>query len=169
MKILALDLSTQSTGWCIYDGTKLQNFNLITASSTDVIKRIKKITNEIQHILNTNSDICEIIIEEVRPQNNQYGVGNLHTHRVLMWLQASVNFMIHDNFPNIQIKYVYPNEWRAACGIKTGAGVKRKSLKQADINFVKQQYGVDVNDDIADAIGIGHAYINKINNEMNWE
>ena len=33
-------------------------------------------------------------------------------------------------------------------------------VKQADIKFVKDKYNLDVNDDIADAIGIGYAYLN---------
>ena len=44
----------------------------------------------------------------------------------------------------------------------------REKLKQADIDFVKKIYNIEVNDDIADAIGIGHSYVNKIDNEINW-
>ena len=77
--------------------------------------------------------------------------------------------MTHDNHAAVAIEYVYPNEWRSKCGIKTGAGVKRQSLKPADIKFVKDTYNLDVNDDIADAIGIGQAYVHKLNNEINWE
>ena len=47
---------------------------------------------------------------------------------------------------------------------------KRKlDVKVADINFVKETYNITVNDDIADAIGIGHAFVNQLNNEINWE
>ena len=47
------------------------------------------------------------------------------------------------------------------CGIKNGRGVKRDSAKSADILFVKETFGIEVNDDAADAIGIGYAAINK--------
>jgi hypothetical protein len=77
--------------------------------------------------------------------------------------------MVHDNYPKVEIEYVYPSEWRAACGIRTGRGVKRETLKSADIKFVEEIYGVKVNDDVADSIGIGHAYINKLDNKINWE
>ena len=30
------------------------------------------------------------------------------------------------------------------------------------------EFSIEVNDDIADAIGIGHSYINKFDNEINW-
>ena len=45
----------------------------------------------------------------------------------------------------------------------------RASQKAGDIAFVKEHYGLEVNDDIADAIGIGHAYVNKLDTEFNWE
>jgi hypothetical protein len=78
-----------------------------------------------------------------------------------MWLQAAIAFMVHDNFPNIEIIYVYPSEWRSNCGIKTGQGIKREELKKASIDFSKKYYKIDVNNDIADAVGIGHSYVNK--------
>lgn len=169
MQIMSLDLSTKSTGWAVFDGTHLTDYGCITASSTDVIKRIKKITLELSKILTLYPNIEKVIVEEVRPENNQYGVGNLHTHKVLMWLQASIIFMLHDNYPKTQIEYVYPNEWRAACGIHTGRGIKREKLKIADIQFVADVYHIRVNDDIADSIGIGHAFVNQLDNEINWE
>lgn len=85
--------------------------------------------------------------------------------------------MVHDNFPKIKIEYVYPSEWRKVLGIKQGAGVKREALKAADIQWVKTKFNIDVNDDIADAIGIGFSYLKdkeaerttKPVTELNWE
>lgn len=45
-------------------------------------------------------------------------------------------------------------------------GVRRETAKKYDINFVKEKFNIDVNDDEADAIGIGYAYTHKDNN---WE
>ena len=63
---------------------------------------------------------------------------------------------------------MYPSEWRAKCGIKNGRGVTREKEKMYDIAFVKKEYDIDVNDDIADAIGIGHAFVHHLDNEINW-
>ena len=68
-------------------------------------------------------------------------------------------FMIHDDFPKVKIIYTYPSEWRAACGIHTGPRIKREELKAADIKFASETYGSISNDDEADAICIGHAYL----------
>lgn len=122
---------------------------------------------EIDLILDT-TEINKIIVEEVRPE----GMGkNNATHRALMWLQAALAFLIHDNYPDIEIEYIYPSSWRATCGIKNGRGIKRTTLKEEDIAFVKRIYNINVNDDEADAICIGYAQVNKLNdnNEINWE
>lgn len=165
MTVLSLDLSTKSSGWAIFIDKKLESYGCITASSTDVIKRIQKIIDELKIEMNKYK-IDKIIVEEVRPEGNG---TNQRTHKVLMWMQAALEFMVHDNFKNIPIEYIVPSSWRAKCGIKNGRGVRRDSVKQYDINFVKETYGIEVNDDIADAIGIGHSEVNKINNELNWE
>lgn len=168
MKILALDLSTKSTGYAIYTDGKLIDYGCITASSTDFINRIQKIIQKLKEILDKNPDITKVIAEEVRPEGTGYGVGNLHTHKTLMYLQAAVAFLLHENYAAAAFEFVYPSSWRAKCGIKNGRGVRRESVKKNDIAFVKKQFGLDVNDDIADAIGIGYAYIQEQENNFNW-
>lgn len=165
MRILSLDASTKSTGFAIFNDTKLEEYGCITASSPDLIKRINKIITELEQVL-TRGKVDKIIMEEVLPDKE---FKNLKTHKALMYLQAAISFLVHERFNKVEIEFVYPNEWRAACGIKTGAGVRREDLKPMDIAFVKNTYNISVNDDIADAIGIGHAYTNKLNNEINWE
>ena len=103
MKILSLDLSTKSSGWAIFENSKLVNYGCITSNSTDLIKRIKVMTENIKNIIEENKDIDKIIAEEVRPQGG-FGVGNLKTHRALMYLQASIVFMLYDNYKNIEGK-----------------------------------------------------------------
>ena len=87
-----------------------------------------------------------------------------------MYLQAALEFLIHDNYnKKVEIEYIFPSSWRAKCGIKNGRGIKRTSLKEADIAFVKENFNLDVNDDEADAICIGFAnFKNDDNNEINW-
>ena len=165
MRVLAIDASTKSTGVALFEDTKLIKYACLTASSTDLIKRIQKIIQQL-NVFIADTPIDKVILEEVRPEN---GMQNIKTHRALMWLQAAIAFLLHEVQPKAEIEYVYPSSWRAACGIKNGRGVRRDSLKPLDIKFVKDTYGLDVNDDIADAIGIGHAYVNKLDNEINWE
>ena len=131
-----------------------------------MINRIHKIVNELKEATK-DFTISKVVVEEVRPEGG-YGVGNLKTHRALMWLQAAVAFWIHDDKFPLDIDYIYPSSWRATLGIKNGRGIKRMTLKEADIEFVKNKYGIVVNDDEADAICIGLAqYQDKVNNEIN--
>jgi Holliday junction resolvasome RuvABC endonuclease subunit len=164
MNILSIDASSKSSGFAIFENNKLTYHTCITASSKDVIARIKKMIEGLIEILKKYS-IDKIILEEVRPEN---GLQNIQTHRVLMWLQAAIAFTVHDNFPQIKIEYLYPSEWRSACGIRTGKGIKREELKLEDIRFVEEKFNIKVNDDEADAIGIGYAYI-LLNNKIIWE
>lgn len=167
--ILALDLSTKSSGYAIFDNYSLVTYGCLTASSNDVIKRIQKIIIDLDNlVLNKYKDtIDKVVIEEVRPEVGS-NVTNLHTHKVLMWLQAALEFLLHEHYPKVKVEYMYPSEWRKQCGIKTGRGVKREQLKLEDIKFVKQTFNLNVNDDEADAIGIGFAYVNNHNQQFAW-
>lgn len=170
MKILALDLSTKSSGWACFNNGQLTTHGCITSASTDLIKRIHVMTDGVKTILNQEPEIQKLIIEEVRPEGG-YGVGNQKTHKALMWLQAAIAFLIHDEFPSIEIEYIYPSSWRATLGIKNGRGIKRTTLKEADIAFVQNKYNINVNDDEADAICIGLAQYTKAEEDenYNWE
>lgn len=174
MKILAIDGSTKATGVAYYIDDKLQEYQLITASSNDLIKRIQKIIGGLASFI-ADHDVDLVILEEVTPDPYQKNPQkNLKTYRALMFLQAAINFLLHEVKPKAKIDYIYPSEWRSACGISTGRGIKRESLKIADIEFVNKQFNLNIeSDDIADAIGIGWGYILKnsvidTGEDMNW-
>ena len=165
MRVLAIDASTKSTGVALFEDTKLIDYACFTAGSNDLINRIQKIIREMYDFIIKYDKIDKIILEEVRPEN---GCQNLRTHRALMWMQAAIAFLMHEHHPEATIEYVYPSAWRSACGIKSGRGVLRDRQKEYDMKFVEDTYKITVNDDVADAIGIGHAFVNKLDNEFNW-
>lgn len=156
MKTLALDMSSKSTGWAIFEEQQLIDYGCITCSSTDSLKRIKKITIEIEKVYKKyipENIICEeVILDDVHHNHNVF--------KVLIYLQASVALMFHTY--NKKLEFFVSSEWRKICGIRTGRGITRDTVKVADIKFVKDNYGLDVNDDIADAICIGYAYTHPI-------
>lgn len=163
MAILSMDASTKSSGWAIYENSSLKSYGCITSSSTDLFKRIHKMVDEID-LLITNNNINKLILEEVRPDEIG-GRSNINTHRALMWLQGAIAMMIHDKHPKVTIEYLYPSEWRKSCKIKTGRGVVRETVKQRDIRFVQETFGITVNDDVADAIGLGYAHLHPDKHE----
>ena len=169
MNIISIDASTKSSGIAYYENEKLITYDCFTASSTDLVKRIYKMSNSLNDFMK-DKKVDKIILEEVIPKGlKDEQQKNIQTMKALMYLQAQINFMVHDNYPKVKIEYIYPSEWRAALGIKTGRGIQRESLKKADIEYVKNNFGIEVNDDIADAICIGYAYTSVIDNEINWE
>lgn len=166
--ILSLDASTKNTGWAVFQDTKLIDYGCISDNSKNRLKRIKYQTKEIEKIVK-KYNFKNIVMEEVRPPTDH--MTNENTWKALMWLQASINLMLYDIGADVDIQYFYPSEWRKKCGIRNGKGVKRSQAKQYDIEFVENEYNINLhnNDDIADAIGIGHAYVNNLSNELNWE
>ena len=162
MRLLSLDLSTKSSGWCVGQDGNLESHGCISASSRDVIKRIIKMRDQLSEIVKNNK-IDKIIMEEVRPEYNS------HTNKVLMWLQAVIVVAAYEVNPKIEYEFIGASEWRAALKIKQGRGVKRQALKPQDIQYVESKYGLKVNDDEADAICIFDAYWEKFDNEINWE
>ena len=170
MRILALDASTKSTGAAVFIDKELAGIKCITTSSNDLYNRIHKITDAIDFIIET-VEIDEIVMEEVIPDHEK----NTNTFKALMYLQASIMIMVHDKHPRVKVELIYPGSWRSQCGIKTGRGVKRETLKEADINRAKELFKQDkLNDDEADACLIGAAYVGLFDNtkpednELNW-
>ena len=165
MILLSLDLSSKSSGWAIFKDSMLIDSGCVTSSSTDLMKRINVMKDGIKTIVEKyNPD--KVVAEEVRPEN---GMQNVKTHRALMWVQAAIALMLYDYNKKIELELIYPSSWRAAIGIKTGRGIKRTSLKEKDIQFVKENYSLDVNDDEADAICIGYSCSHDIETDINWE
>lgn len=153
MVTLALDISTQSTGAAIFNNQELVHYQCITASSSNVFKRIDKITNRIQQLINQYKP-TDVAIQSPLPAN----VGqNIDTYRKLTWAQGIIGDMLNKNNLTFNVMYI-PSEWRKKVEIKTGPHKMRPKLKAEDIKLVQHLYNIKVNDDIADAILIGRAY-----------
>lgn len=154
MYLLALDASTKATGFAVFKDTELLVCNCITASSTDLYKRIHKMVDSVLTIVE-QMGITQIVMEEVIPDHSK----NTNTFRALMYLQALIHIEMHDKHPEVQINMIYPSSWRSVCGIEDGRSSKREQKKQKDIDFANRTYNLSLtNDDTADAVCIGHAY-----------
>lgn len=161
MKILSLDLSTKSSGYAIGENTTLLKHGYITASSTNPIKRIIKMREQIKKIIQQEK-IQKIILQEVRNEINS------HTFKILIWLQAAIIIAAYEINSKIQYDFLGASQWRAVLKIKQGRGIKRENLKPKDIQYVFEKYNIKVNDDQADAICLFDAYNILQDNEINW-
>lgn len=146
---LAIDPSTKSSGFAVFDDEKLVYYNCVTSSSQNTFKRIHKMAEAVDNLIQEYKP-DQVIIEDVFPEDVR---NNRSVFNTLMYLQGYIMEVLNNH--NIKPKFVTASHWRTACGISTGRGIRRESLKPADVKFVKDQFGIDVNNDIADAIGIG--------------
>lgn len=152
MITMAIDGSTKSTGIAIFDEQKLVHYECISSSKTDTLARIKLMAAKIKEI-HIKYNVTNVIMEDVIPEDVHHN-DNVYTS--LKYLQAAVVLALHD--VDQKVEFYVSSEWRKKCGIRTGRGIKRETVKASDIAFVKTNYNLDVNDDIADAICIGWAY-----------
>ena len=173
MITIAIDASTKSTGIAIFQEKKLVYTDNFVSSNKSVLKRIKFMTDSIEQAYKQTTekdDKIQIVMEQVIPDNlnDAKWTRNQATFKALFYLQAAIVLMF-DHY-NLEVELVGASTWRKWCGIKQG-GVNRETLKFRDMEFAKSHYGDVPNDDVADAICLGHG---KINHEpapvaFNWE
>lgn len=157
MVILSLDISTKSTGWAVYEDKRLIDAGCAASASKNVYERITYITKEIGNIAEKYHP-QEVVAEEPEPA---FVGNNLNTYRKLTFIHGTISIML-DRLLGLDMKLVTSSHWRKKVGIKTGAGVKREFLKQADITKAKELADgiVEItNDDIADAVLIGYSHL----------
>ena len=58
---------------------------------------------------------------------------------------------------NIKTHILLPSQWRKQLGYSQGAKVKRQELKQQSIDYVKENFGLDLPEDQCEAIAEGIA------------
>ena len=151
MKLMAIDASTKSTGIAIYNDKELIYYTCLTATSPDLFRRIDKILAGITELLDEYK-IDTVALEDVYIEDVH---GNRTVFTALIYLQGFIMKLLNDY--KIKPTLYTASEWRKKCCIHTGRGVFRESLKPKDIEFVRRQFGLAVNDDIADAICLGFA------------
>lgn len=143
MRILGLDTSTASTGYAVLDDGKLICYGVIKPPKNyDLLDKIIYIEQEIKEILK-KKEIEFIVIEELAVMRSA------NTVRALVGLLY--HLLVEFQKKELLVVKCRPSEWRKQCNIK---GKKREELKQSAIDYVKQKYKIDVNDDEADAICI---------------
>lgn len=149
MRVLSIDSSTTSTGWCIYENKPIK-FGCICPNKTlEYIDRIIYILKELNALkLKYRPEI--IIIEQLAVTRNA------KVAQMLAGLQVAIEVMFRkEEYLVIEAR---PSEWRKYCNIK---GKKREELKQNAVNYIKNKYKIEVNDDAAESICIAE-YGNSI-------
>ena len=148
-RFLSFDASTKHTGYAFFENGKLIDAKVINVENSDCEMRIKEMGLLILKCMDYyNPEIVWI--------EDTYCGGNKSTQRKLDRLQGVVFSWCLLNDADFQL--VMPKGWRKLIP-NFPVSAKREEAKLYSINYVKEKYGVNVTDDIADAICIGEAAI----------
>ena len=153
LTLLALDISTTSTGYAIFKEKELILSGII-APTGNVITRIEKIAEKVNELmLEYNPDI--IYAEEPEPA---FVKNNIDVYRKLTFAHGAIAIVL--NHYSKEMKLCSSSHWRKQVGIKTGRGITRAQLKPLDIAKANELFNLNTkNDDLADAVLIGWSYI----------
>lgn len=159
-RLLALDQATHLTGWAIFYNGQLSKCGVYKATGNTEIQRDNQLKNWLLEMIE-QWKINIVAIEDTQP-NEKHGINTTLT---LARLQGILMSTLEEN--NIEYIVCNINKWRAHSGVK---GKNRKEQKASMQAIVKKQYGIDVTDDCADAIGIGRYAVYQDSTELkSWE
>lgn len=146
-RLLALDQSSRTTGWAVFEGSKLLDSGTFTISGGDIGIRMVKIKLKILQLLDKYK-INEVIFEDIQLQGES--IKNIQTFKIL----AEVFGVLWETFEELNMKNsaVLSSVWKSSLGIK---GEERSVQKKNAQIFVSKTYGKKVSEDESDAICIG--------------
>jgi Holliday junction resolvasome RuvABC endonuclease subunit len=162
--ILALDQSTQITGYAIFsDEGKLIKHGIFSPSG-DYIERITKLKNWMVQIIQEYNCEITVSIEDIQLQKipNSSSSQNVLTYKKLAHVQGALLVALTEL--KVQYSIVPSVTWKSKLGVK---GARREQQKKSAQLFVKNTYGIDATEDEADAICIGTYTLNQ--SIHNWE
>lgn len=159
-RILAIDQATYTCGFSIFDGNDLLRYGIHSTTASTEEARISEIKNWfLQMILNWAPD--EVILEDIQLQDDSIDSdGNRRSMGVTVFksLAHLQGVLINTAFEqNVSCKIVLSSVWRKEMGVK---GKTRTDKKKSAQLLVKNLYDVNVSNDEADAICIGHYGVN---------
>lgn len=157
--LIGLDTSTSSTGFSIFENGELLSYFAIDMQKEKLTseKKFDEMTRRVFENLNKYSP--DIVVCELTSMTR-----NAVTQRTLTLLLGAVKGWCIMN--NVFCHFFRASEWRKLVKNKDEKlPRKRVELKQWSIDKTRLLFNIDVNsNDISDAILIGKAYINMIDN-----
>ena len=147
--IIALDQSTQLTGYAIFQDKDLIAHGVFSPSG-DYEHRIVKLRQWLLDKLEPLKPNVEVYFEDIQLQDLGRGSIGVTTFKKLAHVQgALIVTCIEENIP---YTIVPAATWRKTCGVK---GQVRSEYKPAAQAHVLEKYGIQATEDEADAICIG--------------
>lgn len=143
--ILALDVSTTSTGYALYVGDKLTKFGFIKPTGKGWLVRVRKMADKVTK-LDKEYSIDTVVIEDT------FFLKNIKTVKKLCLAQG----ILLGQLPETELIQVFPNTWKKHFGLGKGKAT-RDVQKQTSISVAETLFLISakINDDEADAILMG--------------
>lgn len=149
-KILSFDQSTRLSGYAYFEDGKYIESGVVDMSKSklETDKRSFEMAKELWKIIKKYRP-DHLILEDTQQQNN------IKTVIILARLQGIV--IGYAEAHGVKVHILLPSQWRAALSYTQGPKVKRQELKQQSIDYVKENFKLDVSEDEAEAIAEGVA------------
>lgn len=147
--VAGVDASTTKTGISIMTDGKLIYYTLIDLhKERDALKRIPIMLLKICEVLD-QYNLNAVYMEKAFKMSN--------TDTTIKLANLSGGVMLYCAQNHIEFNNPLPTEWRAKVGLEQSKKVKRDVLKAEAVQAVKQEYGVNANDDVCEAILIARS------------
>lgn len=150
MRIISFDQATRCSGWAYFENSKYVCSGVIdmAKSKLETEERSFEMAKEIWQIIQKyNPD--HIILEGVQQQSNP---------KTMVILARLAGMIIgYAEAHNVRTHILLPSQWRKMLKYSQGAKVKRQELKQQSIDYVKNNLGLDLQEDESEAVCEGIA------------
>lgn len=164
--LLALDQSTNLTGYAYFKNGKLAKYDVIdTSKCGTAVERIAKVKQWLELFLSEN-EVDRIGMEDTQLQGGGSTAAtesNPYVFQVLSKLLGALEVVCIEK--KVDYEIVRSSEWKKSCGVK---GRYRKEQKANAKTFVLNSYGIDANQDICDAICIGYHLLSGGGKSDEW-
>ena len=149
-RIVAIDNATENVGVSVFDNEKLVFYHLYKYEGSTISRMVKN-RQFLEQVIIEQWQPDLIVVEDIQYQNN------ILTFKTLAMLLGSS--LVSCASKQIKTETVMSKVWRAHFMLNGKGRIEEK--KQA-IDKVKLMYGIDVNDDVAEAILLGKYAVDNL-------
>lgn len=142
-RVVAFDQATENFGVSVFDDGNLVYYKLFVFSG-QVNARLCKIDQLVRQVVLDKWEPDYVVMEDIQYQNG------ILTYKILAMLLGVIQTACAA--AGMPFECVSPNVWRKYAGT---CGKNRQEEKKLSIALVKEKYGINVSDDVAEAILIG--------------
>lgn len=156
-KLISLDTSSSKTGWALFENGKYVKSAVIDLDTKECKKiykgnsdkRIEDMCLSVWNLLDENKpDI--IVIEKLNVGRNMVAVRALSKVIGMVYCYSILNKCFYYE--------IQPSQWRSQLGMQSSKR-KREEYKQLSVQYVKDNFSINVSDDESDSICAGVGYI----------